>query len=130
VFEFCLLPINDEEVKKIIQEHEFDKMKARRQHADESARIHEGFYRKGKAGTWQKELSTLDRYTFDKLAGDLLFELDYADHGWWSESKFQRLMLPYLDKLFTTASWIHNIAFIVNQIIKKERTIPTYKSNS
>jgi Sulfotransferase family len=43
----------------------------------------EGFVGEGTIGSWHRELSSYDRWLFDRHAGDLLLELGYeADRGW------------------------------------------------
>lgn len=93
VFNFCCLPITDKEVSEIIAEHDFNVMKSKRQHADDRAKTHPEFYRKGKAGNWQEELTSIQKYLVDRIAGDLLIELGYDDHGWWNDPKIPKLFV-------------------------------------
>jgi len=106
VFDFCELPISEEEVAEIVEAHRFQKMKAKRQHADDRAKTHQAFYRKGKAGSWREDLDAFDRYRFDRIAGDLLVELGYAQEGWWAESRYERVMLPAFCRLSAAGSRI------------------------
>lgn len=101
VFDFCGLQSSVEEIASIVEVHQFERMKARRQHANSRAQTHEAFYRKGKVGSWQEELGPIERYAFDRIAGNLLLELGYARDGWWAESRSQKLMLPLVAAVST-----------------------------
>lgn len=96
VFNFCGLSVSLEKAAVIAEAHQFEKMKVERQHADERAKTHAAFYRKGIVGDWKGALDPVQRYLFDQLAGDLLNELGYAEHGWWAESGRAKLTLPVL----------------------------------
>jgi hypothetical protein len=99
VLDFCDLSASADEVADIVDEHQFERMRARRQVADERARASEGHYRKGTAGNWQSELSSTQRRVFHNIAGDLLYELGYAERGWWAVSAGQRLVSPVLARI-------------------------------
>lgn len=107
VFEFCDLPIDDREVASIVSAHTFERMKATRQHIDKRHKAPIDHYRKGKVGSWEEEMNSRQRYLFDRIAGDLLRELGYADDDWWVESRFQKLMLPLL---FGTSKALKRVA--------------------
>jgi len=96
VYEFCGLKVNPSEVEEIVEEHNFTKMKAKRQHMDKRAKTHPAFYRKGISGGWKEEFSFKDKYLFHKNAGDLLINLGYAEEGWWYRSRFQKHLFPHL----------------------------------
>ncbi len=92
-FRFCGINITETEAEQIYSEHEFIKMKKKRQHADNDAQTHEAFYRKGESGSWKEDMSSSDRYLFEKEAGKLLLELGYAESGWWAENFVTRLLI-------------------------------------
>ena len=94
VFNFCGISVSTEEAAGIAEAHQFEKMKVRRQHADERVKTHAAFYRKGIVGDWRKTLNPLQRYLFDQVAGDLLNELGYAEQRWWAGSGREKLTLP------------------------------------
>ena len=96
VFDFCGLPMGRQDITNIYNEHKFEKMKASRITPAKKVQAPEGAYRKGKAGTWRREVSPMQRYLFDKIAGDLLTELGYAQGGWWAKSGSERIKLPLL----------------------------------
>jgi len=96
VFDFCNLPASGKDVADILQSHQFKQMKAERRHPDKRVKTHEAFYRKGKVGSWQEELDPMQRFLFDRIAGELLHELGYAEDGWWADSSRQRFLLPVL----------------------------------
>lgn len=96
VFDFCNLPTSVEDVVGIVKSHQFKQMKAERKHADKRVKTHEAFYRKGKVGSWREDLDSMQRFIFDRIAGDLLRELGYAEDGWWADSSKQRFLLPVL----------------------------------
>jgi hypothetical protein len=99
VFDFCGLPVDSDQVVAILEEHQFERMKARRQAADGQARTREGHYGKGQAGGWQAQFGARQRCIFHQLAGDLLCELGYAGSNWWAGSKSQKVLLPPLAAL-------------------------------
>ena len=96
VFDFCGLSISIEDIAAIVDAHQFEKMKAKRQSADQRVKTNAASYRKGKAGSWQEDMDPMQRYLFDEIAGDLLHELGYANDDWWAESRIQRFTLPLL----------------------------------
>ncbi len=95
VFDFCGLSI-PEDVAAIVNAHQFDKMKSNRSSPLNDIQAPQGHYRKGKVGSWRKELAPMQKYLFDEIAGNLLSELGYAENGWWAESRIQKLVLPLL----------------------------------
>lgn len=90
VFDFCGLPASREATEEILKNHNFESMKANRLSGDARTKAPVGHYRTGKAGTWQAELTPLDRLEFEGVAGDLLQELGYDKAGWWADSLLQR----------------------------------------
>jgi LPS sulfotransferase NodH len=92
VFDFCGLPADEDDVAAIVNEHQFERMKAKRQVADERAKASVGHYRKGEAGGWRDELNPVQRSIFQRVAGDLLREIGYAEENWWETSKGGRLV--------------------------------------
>jgi hypothetical protein len=92
VFDFCDLPADADDVAAIVDEHQFERMKARRQVADKRAQASVGHYRKGGAGGWRDELSPVQRGVLHHVAGDLLLELGYAVENWWATSSAGRLL--------------------------------------
>ena len=93
-FEFCGLMVDDELVPAIVEKHKFENLKRSRLTPFEGIRVPEGHYRQGKVGGWQHEFTGLQRYLFDKIAGDLLRELGYAQKGWWAEGSHQKALMP------------------------------------
>jgi hypothetical protein len=96
VFDFCGLPASVEDVAAIFNAHQFGQMKARRITQVRNIKAPDGAYRKGKVGSWRQELAPVQRYLFDRIAGDSLRELGYAEDGWWAESRSQVFTLPVL----------------------------------
>lgn len=94
VFGFCGLPAGDELVAAIVERHKFENLQRSRITAAEGVKAPRGHYRAGKVGGWHQEFTGLDRYLFDRAAGDLLRELGYAENGWWAERLYQRAWLP------------------------------------
>ena len=94
VLDFCDVPASVEDVAAIVETYTFEKMKASRIGPTGKIKVKEGHYRKGKIGSWKEELDPVQRYLFDKIAGDLLRELGYAKHRWWAGSGIQRFTLP------------------------------------
>lgn len=94
VFEFCDLTYSHEDIARIVEGHQFDRMKAGRVRPVTKMEAPKGTFRKGKAGNWKKELRPVERYLFDKYAGALLSELGYAERGWWWQSRHEKYVLP------------------------------------
>lgn len=94
VYDFSGLVTTLEEVETIVKAHSFDKLKAERVSPVEGVALPQNFYRKGKAGGWRDDITPVQRYFFNKVAGDLLVELGYAEKGWWAESSSQRWLIP------------------------------------
>lgn len=95
IFNFCELPATRETAEKIYTDHEFSKMKRKRQESDHRYKRPADHYRKGITGSWEGELNPADKYTIHKIAGDLLDELGYTSGNWWASSQLQRLTLPW-----------------------------------
>ena len=112
VFDFCDLPASEEEVTAIVNAHNFERLKATRQLSDKRVKATVDHYRKGKVGRWQEEMSPLQRYVFDDIAGDLLREFGYANDNWWAQSYFQRFGLPFLSR-------VSNVWILVNRAAKE-----------
>jgi hypothetical protein len=113
IFEFCGLPTSVEEATRIAEAHEFEKMKASKITPARNVRAPEGHYRRGKVGSWRDELDLLQRYDFDKIAGDLLCELGYAEDGWWADSSKQRFALPVLTAISSVVNRIRHATAIL-----------------
>lgn len=94
IFNFCGLSLSMVDVATIVEQHSFENMKANRLSAVKGIKTSEAHYRKGEMGNWRKELTPMDKYLFDQIAGDLLCQLGYAENGWWAESHIQRIILP------------------------------------
>lgn len=101
VFEFCNLPTDPKEVAKIIDAHQFDKMKENRISPASNLLAPNGHYRKGQMGSWPKVFDPVQRYMFDEIAGDLLCELGYAEVGWWADTVGQKVTLPISAAILT-----------------------------
>lgn len=100
VFEFAGLPLSPPQAAQLLSDHGFEKMKATRMAPVKDIKEPAGHFRKGNAGSWTQELGPVRRYAFDKIAGDLLIELGYATEGWWSQSSWQRALLPMAGSLY------------------------------
>jgi hypothetical protein len=94
VLEFCGLPIDSTWLAETIGANSFDNMRDRQAAADSRVKLHPGHYRRGTAGGWQAEYSAAERFEFDRIAGDLLCELGYAQPGWWANSASARVLAP------------------------------------
>jgi len=94
VFGFCGLAASDELVPAIVEKHKFENLKRSRLTPAAGVKAPEGHYRQGKVGSWHREFTGLQRYLFDKIAGDLLRELGYAQKSWWAEGLHQKAALP------------------------------------
>lgn len=94
IFNFCELPANEKIATAIYADHEFSKMKRKRQESDHRYKRPEDHYRKGITGSWKTELTPAEKYTIHRIAGELLNELGYTTTNWWSESTLQHLALP------------------------------------
>jgi hypothetical protein len=106
VMEFCGLECTRAEARAIVAECEFDKMKERGVGVDSSARVPGGHFRRGEVASWEDELPLHDRYTVERIAGDLLRSLGYSeDSSWWARSRLQRLRAPVEDVIRRGLTW-------------------------
>ncbi len=94
VFDFCDLDSSDKLVADIVQQHTIDNLKRLRPTPVKGVRLPDGHFREGKVGNWSRDFSSVQRYLFDKTAGDLLRELGYAHNGWWAERPHQKFWVP------------------------------------
>jgi hypothetical protein len=94
VLTFCGLDGSPAWIAETIAANSFDKMKGRGASPDPNVPLSEKRYHRGQAGGWREDLSPMDRYNFEQIAGDLLRELGYAEEGWWAESASDRVLLP------------------------------------
>lgn len=95
VFEFCGLDTSNIDINHVVEAHQFDKLKQSKKlpQSDISAPV--GHYRSGKIGSWQTELSSLDCYNIEKIAGSTLREYQYNAYlGWWAKSSLDKLVIP------------------------------------
>ncbi|MCC9608443.1 sulfotransferase [Blastopirellula sp. JC732] len=89
VFEFCGLAASEEEVGRILEDHQFERMKRNRQTPDATRNAPAAHYRKGASGQWKEGYSAVQRGEFHQIAGGLLCELGYAEPGWWYQSRIE-----------------------------------------
>lgn len=94
VLDFCQLPYTREWIEKTLEANTFEKMKETGTSPDGRTKLSANRYYRGKAGGWQADFSAKDRFDFDRIAGDLLCELEYAKPGWWANSSWQKLIQP------------------------------------
>ena len=94
VLAFCGLPAERAWIEETLAANTFEKMRDRGAAADPRAKLDAGHYRKGETGGWRTEMRVRDRFEFDRLAGDLLGELGYAQPGWWADSAAERVLQP------------------------------------
>lgn len=94
VYDFCGLPATAEEVTATVAKHTFDRLQKERSSPVPGVTLPQNFYRKGKTGSWQQDLSPTQCYLFDEIAGDLLQELGYAQKDWWADSAAQKYLIP------------------------------------
>ena len=96
VFRFCGLSDEASLVSKIAEQHEFKKMKADLRMPVEGIHAPAAHYRKGRSGAWKEDLTRMQAYEFERIAGDLLVQLGYAQSGGWAGNRFQEIVLPRL----------------------------------
>lgn len=94
VLEFCRLPADSVWIAETLRANSFEKMKERGASPDPRVPLSSKRYHRGIAGGWRDDFSAWDRFQFDRIAGDLLQQLGYAERGWWAESAMQRLVQP------------------------------------
>jgi LPS sulfotransferase NodH len=95
VFEFLRVPIDLEDLTSIFNEHQFEKMKEEKKGTNQLI-WPDGFFRKGQAGDWRNTLKPMERYVFHEIAGDLLYELGYANNSWWLDRPYHKITVPLL----------------------------------
>jgi hypothetical protein len=94
VLEFCGLEAKREWITEVMAANTFEKMRDSGASPDSRTKLSEKRYHRGTAGGWRGDFSAWDRYEFDRLAGDLLRELGYAEPEWWAESGSDRFFQP------------------------------------
>ncbi len=94
VLDFCGLSYSRDWIKEMLDANSFEKMKESGVSPDGRTKLSEKRYHRGKAGGWREDFSAKDRFDFDRVAGDLLQELGYAQPGWWVEQPGDRLLQP------------------------------------
>jgi hypothetical protein len=120
VLGFCGLSAGDELVGAIVEQHKFENLKRSRATAAAGVKAPEGHYRAGKVGGWRQEFTGLQRYRFDRVAGDLLRELGYAEPGWWAEGAHQRALLP----LAAGARKLYQRAALAGAVLLGRKVVP------
>jgi len=77
-------------------------MKPQRLSQIEDIKLPNGHYRKGEAGSWKDDLDILEKYLFDKIAGDLLINLEYDERDWWHEKSWHKFFIPIYYLFYNT----------------------------
>lgn len=90
VFDFCNLAASRLQVKTIVEDHHIEKTRESRKSPVEGVQVPVGFYRKGKVGSWREDLTVEQRYLMNRVAGELLSDLGYAQPGWWADNWFEK----------------------------------------
>jgi hypothetical protein len=99
VFDFAGLPITGSEAARIAHGHAIENNPVGRGNT-----ALDGLRRTPDA-IWRAKLSLVERWTMDRIAGDLLQELGYAQPGWWAVHKGDRARMagyPFLGRLRAT----------------------------
>ena len=94
VLDFCGLSYEPGWIEEMLAANTFEKMKARGASPDPQTQLSPKRYHRGVAGGWHSDLSAWDRFEFDRIAGDLLRKLNYADEDWWAETTADRILQP------------------------------------
>jgi hypothetical protein len=98
-FDFLELPTTAAQIERIVEDNRFDKVKRERKSPVPGIQSPAGHFRKGTAGGWKQDMSPLQCYRFQRIAGDLLCELGYADENWWAPSALRRVWFRALTRL-------------------------------
>lgn len=77
IFRFAGLPLSGTAIADIAAEHAISKKQVSRGDASLNA------LRKTPGAIWRTKLSLVQRWTMDRMVGDLLLKLGYARPGWW-----------------------------------------------
>lgn len=96
VFAFSGLSLSEDETIRIAQENHID----RKQVSSGDAQLNA--LRATPHAIWKTKLSLEERWTMDRMVGALLFELGYAEHGWWALNRTDRLKMyfhPFLQRI-------------------------------
>jgi hypothetical protein len=105
VFDHCRLPVSDAQLEAVVAANDI----SRKQYSSGDASLNS--LRDRPEAIWRSKLGAIDRYRFDRWAGDLLVQLGYARPGWWADSPIQRTlvhMLAFLYRLLRTTRSIIN----------------------
>lgn len=79
LFDFCEIPWNDEFLQHVHQDTDFELNYCPQE---------DGFRRGGRVGDWRSRFSISDARCFDRCAGEMLVELNYAKPNWWYRLPF------------------------------------------
>lgn len=109
VLDFCGLPADREWIARTLEENTFEKMKQRRATGEAGVHVSTHHYRQGKAGSWRDEFTLRDRFEFDRVSGELLCELGYAQPGWWAETPFERRLEPWRHEARRRHKWLQRV---------------------
>lgn len=85
IFEFCRIPCDDDALKRIHEETDFD----RRHRPDEAA-----FLRGGRVGDWRTHLNLIDGLIFNTVAGRALVAAGYERNRLWFAPPWRRVRPP------------------------------------
>ncbi len=121
VLEFCHLTSSPEWIRETLAANTFEKMKERGASPDPNTKLSDKRYHRGTAGGWRSDFSALDRYQFDRVAGDLLCELGYAQPGWWEKESTDGVLLPLRD------AWWRRRPFVRDLIDDARRFLRGYR---
>ena len=99
VFAFAGLPVEDATIARIAEENNI----TRKQVSDGDTTLNE--FRGIPDAIWKSQLSLVERWTMEQMAGDLLAELGYSRPGWWAlnpADKFHMALYQSVQKVRNT----------------------------
>lgn len=89
LFAFADLPVEDAAIAQILDAHHISK----NQVSGGDTTLNE--LRESPGAIWRTRLSLVERWTMERMAGDLLNELGYSNRGWWALGPMDRYRMAW-----------------------------------
>ena len=116
VYDFIGIPTDIQELEKLIHDNTIEKMRQKQGEGKTLYRAND-FFRKGSSGQWRDAMTPTDRYRFDKVSGDLLRELGYANEDWWIAHWYERYAVPLRIFVSTKRRHLRSVARAMRTLI-------------
>ncbi|MFQ5812216.1 MAG: sulfotransferase [Anaerolineae bacterium] len=119
LFDFCLVEASLADCTAIYDRFTFERMKSQpaqmstsivwggevRRRYGTALQEPDGFFGKGETGAWKETWGPYERWRFDRIAGELLADLGYADEEWSRTGFLHRKVFPVRE---ATGLWLRH----------------------